>query len=388
MTDNSSQNADHHDDHHGFAHIMPPQILLGVFFSLLFLTFATVAATYLELGRYEIWVSMGIATIKAALVVFFFMHLLYDKPLNGLIFFLTFGFVALFIGFTVMDSLAYKDRVQEREYDLMREEILASAVPLTPAQMFQQNCAVCHQVETAVKAPSLKEILSIHKGKPEQIVQWAINPGRKRRQYAPMPTMKHVGEGNLQQIAEYMLALGAGEVQELNDPNWIKNLTKSEDETVSDEEKAKLEAEVVATVMETEGDVKVGEKLFVQQTCASCHRPNEGQIQVGPKLADLKKRMPKEKIIDSILHPSAEISKGYEVLLVVTIDGLTVTGMEVSEQDAEILKLRQMDGKIIEMPADDALDKVPQTMSQMPKGLVGNITPKQFADLVAYLQSL
>lgn len=101
---------------------MHPAMLLTVFASLLLLTFVTVIAAQMQLGRYEIWVSLGIATIKASLVIFFFMHLLYDKPLNGVIFAFSLFFVALFLGFTLMDSTAYQDRVTEREYDLVYQE--------------------------------------------------------------------------------------------------------------------------------------------------------------------------------------------------------------------------------------------------------------------------
>jgi cytochrome c oxidase subunit 4 len=66
----------------------------------------------LHLGRFEIWVSLGIATIKAALVIFFFMHLLYDKPFNKMLFFAAFLFVALFIGITLMDSNQYQGDIR------------------------------------------------------------------------------------------------------------------------------------------------------------------------------------------------------------------------------------------------------------------------------------
>ena len=47
---------------------------------------------------------MVIATIKAALVMAFFMHMAYDKPFNVIIFLSSFGFVALFLIFTMSDS--------------------------------------------------------------------------------------------------------------------------------------------------------------------------------------------------------------------------------------------------------------------------------------------
>ena len=114
----TTNDSDAHEDH-GFAHPMPVAKLLGVFFALVFLTILTVAvsdmAEFLHLGRFEIWVSLGIATIKAALVIFFFMHLLYDKPFNKMIFFSAFLFVALFIGITLMDTSQYQHRIKSFE---------------------------------------------------------------------------------------------------------------------------------------------------------------------------------------------------------------------------------------------------------------------------------
>ena len=102
-------------EHADFAHPAPIWMLLGVFFALVGLTILTVVvsdfAEALRLGRFEIWVSMGIATVKAALVIFIFMHLLFDKPFNQMIFFAAFLFVAMFIGTTLMDTAQYQSDV-------------------------------------------------------------------------------------------------------------------------------------------------------------------------------------------------------------------------------------------------------------------------------------
>ena len=103
--------SDSHDEH-GFAHPAPVKLLMTVFFALVFLTLATVIISEaVQLGAFEIWVSMGIATVKAALVIFFFMHMLHDKGFNKMMFFASFLFVALFVGITLMDSSQYKPAI-------------------------------------------------------------------------------------------------------------------------------------------------------------------------------------------------------------------------------------------------------------------------------------
>ena len=58
-----------------------------------------------------VWLSLTIATVKAALVILFFMHLLWDKPLNAIIILSSLIFVALFLGFTLMDAEGYREKL-------------------------------------------------------------------------------------------------------------------------------------------------------------------------------------------------------------------------------------------------------------------------------------
>ena len=102
----------HSEDGHDFAHPMPIPMLLGVFFALTFLTIITVGQASFDLGSWDIAVVMLIATIKATLVAFFFMHLSHDKPFNQIVFFGSFVFVGLFVIFTLFDSqMTAKDTI-------------------------------------------------------------------------------------------------------------------------------------------------------------------------------------------------------------------------------------------------------------------------------------
>ena len=87
----------HSEDGYDFAHPMPVPVLLAVFFALVFLTIVTVAQASFDFGGSDVIIVMVIATMKAALVAFFFMHLAFDKPFNVFIFFGSFVFVALFV---------------------------------------------------------------------------------------------------------------------------------------------------------------------------------------------------------------------------------------------------------------------------------------------------
>ena len=89
--------------HSGTGHVVNPLILVGTLVVLLVLTFLTVAVTWVDLGEFNLWIAMIIATIKAALVVLFFMHLYWDKPIVGVVFVTSLLLVALFIGLSMTD---------------------------------------------------------------------------------------------------------------------------------------------------------------------------------------------------------------------------------------------------------------------------------------------
>ncbi len=84
------------------AHSLSPTILLSVFAALIGLTILTVTLANVPLGAWEIWLSLGIASVKTGLVTSYFMHLRYDNPLFALIFLGSLFFVTLFLGITLM----------------------------------------------------------------------------------------------------------------------------------------------------------------------------------------------------------------------------------------------------------------------------------------------
>ena len=85
------------------SHVMSLSMLFGVFFTLVVLTVLTVVAAQFSFGAWEVWVSLGIATVKGSLVVIYFMHLKYDKPFNTIVFISSIVFVGLFLALTLTD---------------------------------------------------------------------------------------------------------------------------------------------------------------------------------------------------------------------------------------------------------------------------------------------
>jgi cytochrome c oxidase subunit 4 len=88
-------------------HVMPMRVLVTVWGSLLVLTLLTVAVAGIDLGSLNLGLAMLIATVKATLVVLFFMHMRYDRPVHAIVFVSALLFVALFVSFALLDSNAY-----------------------------------------------------------------------------------------------------------------------------------------------------------------------------------------------------------------------------------------------------------------------------------------
>src|SRR5262245_13718488 len=108
------------DDHgdHGLAHSTPVALLIGVWGALMVGTVLTVWCAQQGLGsQLSFMVAMVIATIKAGLVIAFFMHLYWDKRLNTLAFLGAFLFVMLFIGMALTDKSEYKPDLDRKIAD-------------------------------------------------------------------------------------------------------------------------------------------------------------------------------------------------------------------------------------------------------------------------------
>ncbi|OEU56247.1 MAG: cytochrome-c oxidase [Desulfuromonadales bacterium C00003096] len=79
--------------------------LTTVWILLLLLTGITVGVSRLDLGAINVWTALGIATLKASLVVFYFMHLKSEPRLLVICLFITLLTLATFIGLTFLDVL-------------------------------------------------------------------------------------------------------------------------------------------------------------------------------------------------------------------------------------------------------------------------------------------
>ncbi|MEQ8456082.1 MAG: cytochrome C oxidase subunit IV family protein [Sandaracinaceae bacterium] len=108
---------EHANDGSVHVHIHPVKFYAGILGALMFLTVVTVAASYVDIdgflamgaevegvGAWNLIVAILIATMKASLVVLFFMHLKDDSRFNALVFVGSLLFVGVFFAYTMNDT--------------------------------------------------------------------------------------------------------------------------------------------------------------------------------------------------------------------------------------------------------------------------------------------
>lgn len=93
--------AHEHETHH----VVPYHVFITVWIALLVLTGITVWVSRLHLGAFSMIVALAVASIKAGLVITYFMHMKYEKPIFRLMLYVAFLILAIFIGFTFFDVL-------------------------------------------------------------------------------------------------------------------------------------------------------------------------------------------------------------------------------------------------------------------------------------------
>jgi len=133
--------AGHHAHKHIIVSAFTNRIVLAI---LLFCTVLTVGLANAEVwfeqffgfifpAWVNVFVAMSIATVKAALVVMYFMQLRYDNPINTVVFAFSLFAFALFLGFTTID-LGNRDKI----YSFKKGEIQVGGNRIVGAQTLEK----------------------------------------------------------------------------------------------------------------------------------------------------------------------------------------------------------------------------------------------------------
>lgn len=136
------------------------------------------------------------------------------------------------------------------------------------------------------------------------------------------------------------------------------------------------------------GDAAKGKQLFESHPAAQCSRchhikKNKKGEMAGPNLAGIGARLTPEKLLESMVMPSAEVAAGYGVASYKLQDGSVVSGVLLKEkEDAFVVKAGD-DEKILKR--EDVAEVYPPVSSMPPMGAL--LDKAEIRDLVAWLEA-
>lgn len=138
------------------------------------------------------------------------------------------------------------------------------------------------------------------------------------------------------------------------------------------------------------GEPEPGRKLFFSEKvgCAKCHRIQGEGIAVGPDLSVIARSSDRAKLVNSILHPSANIGPLYVTREIKTRSGDVYTGLVPESKAADKLTIILADGTRVEAPVAQIDSDKTSDVSLMPVGLENALTVREFADLISFLETL
>ncbi len=145
--------------------------------------------------------------------------------------------------------------------------------------------------------------------------------------------------------------------------------------------------DVIAQVVKTKGDVALGEQLFTRQTCVACHTTSQDQPQKGPYLGNIAQTYKRPDLAENILDPNKTIAQGFTTNVFTLKDGTVNVGFVVRE-GADKVTMRNVAAQESTYDVKDIVKRETLPTSIMPPGLVNNLTVKEFAGLLDYLESL
>lgn len=138
-----------------------------------------------------------------------------------------------------------------------------------------------------------------------------------------------------------------------------------------------------------QGDPEIGRRVFFSPaaSCAKCHRIEGRGGLVGTDLSTIARASGREKLLQSILHPSQDIAPQFAQHLVETTEGETYGGRLFAENADGSITLLNGESSAFVIPKSLVRANQPTATSLMPDGLTDGLTPHDLGDLLAYLEA-
>ncbi|MAI31747.1 MAG: c-type cytochrome [Rubripirellula sp.] len=136
---------------------------------------------------------------------------------------------------------------------------------------------------------------------------------------------------------------------------------------------------------------EIGKRLFTEASCAGCHKMQGEGGAIGPELTDVFARWKGDRvgILREVLEPSHKVDAKYVMQRILTVDGRTITGVLLSEDDDKVTLLSNPEAKEPTVILQDDIEAmVPSSVSMMPKALMDQYTKDEVFEVLAYLESV
>jgi putative membrane-bound dehydrogenase-like protein len=164
-----------------------------------------------------------------------------------------------------------------------------------------------------------------------------------------------------------------------------KNIANQAEKVFADSTSATRAAvvEKFKPALKLQGDAARGKTVFAS-VCISCHKLDGVGLELGPDLRSVVQH-DAEKLLNSILDPSAIIEPGFMAYHCTLKSGEQLYGVIATETSASLTL--KMAGNLTKSVLRSEIASLKSTgTSLMPEGLEAVMTPQSLADLIAYLK--
>ena len=167
-----------------------------------------------------------------------------------------------------------------------------------------------------------------------------------------------------------------------NDETLVAKLKTHQDAQAKDDSLAEYRPTLAG------GNKDKGHNIFYEHEgaqCTRCHAIWEYGGNAGPVLDGVATRLSDEKLLSSLVTPSAEYAEGYEIVVLDLKDGTSVTGT-VLERTKKLVKLKIGKEDIRSITLSDVENSTSVPSSMLAQGNILN--KKEIRDLIAFLKTL
>jgi putative membrane-bound dehydrogenase-like protein len=201
---------------------------------------------------------------------------------------------------------------------------------------------------------------------------------------ASLPTDLAGSAGDLARMARTMIAKRSTVKSIAPLPVVAPPVPAPQDPAVVARQRARLDE--LASLVKS-ADAGRGAEVYrsAKAICTTCHAMSNIGGTFGPDLTKIGAIRVERDLLEAIVFPSASFVRSYEPMLVKTKTGDQPGILKKDAQDEVVLANGPTSE--VHIPRSDVVSVQPGTVSLMPQGFDGILTPQELADLVAFLRT-